>query len=518
VSGYLKRLASALGAYQLADALGKLAGLALLPVYTGYIPPAGYGIVEVFATTVILVSIVVRLGMIEAFLRFHFAAADEAARDALARRASGFLLITTTTAAVALALFARPLSTLVLGRADVGAYLIAVGGLWAFTNLELAYGLLRVREQLRAYAVASLTNVVLTVGGSLALVVGLRRGADGLMAANYGATAVALVGVWISQRDRLRPARRWAAGGRTGARPEGLITATAQRRSGAERLSVLLRFGLPTVPAEVSVYLLSVIDRLYLVHARGLRLAGLYAIAVKFAGAIALVVRAFQYAWPPLAYSITDDRDAARLYGLITTYYVLVCGWIVAALALLGHWLLLLLVHRGYYGAGAALAWVALGWELYGLWVIFLAIAGRARVTTRNLPAALVGVAVNVGLLVALVGPLGLRGAGIALCGAYIAMLAAMHLLTRKLFYVQFEWRRLAQLVVVLGAVAGGGGVLLPHTGAGALAARLAVWLAIPLALYLTGFAHRHELAAARTLARRLLAGLPSATRQGGAA
>ena len=54
-------------------------------------------------------------------------------------------------------------------------------------------------------------------------------------------------------------------------------------------------------------------------------------------------MRAFQYAWPPLAYSVTDDAEAARLYGLVTTYYVLVSGWVVAGLALLGRWVLRLL-------------------------------------------------------------------------------------------------------------------------------------------------------------------------------
>ena len=42
---------------------------------------------------------------------------------------------------------------------------------------------------------------------------------------------------------------------------------------------------------------------------------------------------------------------------------------------------------------------MALGWALYGLWVVFLVIAGRAKVTTRNFPAALAGLVVNVVLL-----------------------------------------------------------------------------------------------------------------------
>ncbi len=207
---------------------------------------------------------------------------------------------------------------------------------------------------------------------------------------------------------------------------------------------MLLRFGLPTVPAEASVYALSIVDRYYIYHDRSPKLAGLYSIAVKLAGAVAFIVRAFQYAWPPLAYSVRDDAEAARLYGLVTTYYLLVSGLVVAGLALLGRWVLRLLAAPAYYGAYRALPWVALGWALYGLWVVFLVIAGRAKVTTRNFPAALAGLAANVVLLLVLVPSLGIAGAGVALCGAYVVMIVVMHLLTRRAFAAAFEWRRLA--------------------------------------------------------------------------
>ena len=482
MTGYFLRLLKSLGAYQLADVVAKLMGVLLLPVYTHYLEPGAYGTVEVFATAVIFVSILVRLGMIEAFLRYHFAASDDAQRDALARRAVAFLLVTTSVAVVPLALFAGPLSHLVLGRRDTEGFLIAVLGLWAFTNLELAYGLLRVEERLREYAVASVSNAVLTIIGSVVLVVAAHMGSNGLMLANYGATVVVLLAVWWRLRGRLFVAR-------------------AQ----AERFGVLLRFGLPTVPAEASAYGLSLVDRQYIVHARSLGAAGLYAIALKFAGAIALMVRAFQYAWPPLAYSIEDDATAARVYGLIATYYVLIAAWIVAGSALLGRWVLRLLTdyHR-YHGANAALAWVSLGWAMYGMWVVFLAVAGRAKVTTRNVLASAAGLAVNVVLLVLLVPSLGIRGAGIALCGAYIARLSLMYLLTRNLFRVAFEGRRLAQIAVLNGAPAVLGELLLPTHGGVGLVTRAAVFLAIPVALFLTGFAHASELAQARRLVARV--------------
>jgi O-antigen/teichoic acid export membrane protein len=481
MTGYLRRLISSLAAYQLADVVSKLIAVILLPVYTSYIPPAGYGVVELLANSVIFVSIVVRFGIIEAFLRFYFTDQDPDRRAALVRRTAGFLLLATSVVAGLLAAFAPALSKLLLGHQDTTTFLIAVLGLWSFTNLELAYGLLRVDERLRTYATASLTNVGLTVAGSLVLVVGLGDGARGLLLANYGASTLVLLALWWTMRDRLRV-----------------------RRGRAERMGVLLRFGLPTVPAEASVYALSIVDRFYIYHDRSPGLAGLYSIAIKLAGAVAFIVRGFQYAWPPLAYSVTDDTEAARLYGLVTTYYVLVSGWVVAGLTLLGRWVLRLLAAQQYFGAYRALPWVALGWALYGLWVVFLVIAGRAKVTTRNFPASLAGLAANVILIVVLVPPLGIAGAWIALCGAYLVMLAAMYLLTRHAFRVAFEWGRLVRLVVVIGGLAGAGDLLLPTTGAVGLLTRTLVFLAIPVALLASGFAHRAELAQARLLVNRL--------------
>jgi O-antigen/teichoic acid export membrane protein len=484
VTAYLKRLVRSLAAYQVADVVSKFIAVLLLPVYTRYINPAGYGVVELLGNGVIFISIVVRFGMIEAFLRYYFTDQDQSRRDALARRAIGFMLVVTTIVSAALAAAAEPLSRIVLGYSDPRTFLVAVLGLWAFTNLELAYGLLRVDERVRAYAAASLINVALTIAASVVLVVALGEGARGLLLGNYGVSAVVLFGLWWTMRGRLLP-----------------------RRGAPERLATLLRFGLPTVPAEASVYALSLVDRYYIFHARSQALAGLYSIAIKLAGAVAFIVRAFQYAWPPLAYSVRDDREAARLYGLVTTYYVLISGWAVAGLALLGRWVLRLLAAPAYFGAYRALPWVALGWALYGLWVVFLVIAGRAKVTTRNFPAALAGLAANVVLLVALVPALGIAGAGVALCGAYAVMLVVMHLLTRHAFRVAFEWRRLAQVAIVMGAVAVAADLALPTHGAVGLIARVAAFLAIPPALYLTGFAHAEELGQARLVLTRARAG-----------
>jgi O-antigen/teichoic acid export membrane protein len=172
-----------------------------------------------------------------------------------------------------------------------------------------------------------------------------------------------------------------------------------------------------------------------------------------------------------------------------------------------------LLAAHPYFGAHTALPWLALGWSLYGVYQMMIVITGRARATARNLPAAALGLAVNIVLLIVLVprsgAGLGITGAALALCGAYVAMIAAMHVLTRRLFPIAFEWRRIAQAIAILACVAVSGELLLPPSGAGGFVTRV-VWLAlVPVLLLLTRFFSSQERAGAGAMlaqARRRLA------------
>ena len=189
----------------------------------------------------------------------------------------------------------------------------------------------------------------------------------------------------------------------------------------------------------------------------------------------------------------------------MSTYFLLAAGVVAAAVALLSRTVVRVLAAPAYFGAHAALGWLALGWTLYGLYLVMLVIIARSRATIRSLPAAAAGLALNVALLVLLVprsgAGLGIAGAGIALCGAYAAMLAVMHAATRRLFPVPFEWRRLALGAAILVGVAVSGELLLPGEGYAGIALRV-LWLAlIPVLLLLTRFFAPHELVQARSLA-----------------
>jgi len=475
------RLLTGGAAYQASSIASAVLALVTLPLYTRALSTADFGIAETLLTFIILASILLRFGLGEAFVRYYHAQEEGSDRDRLAATTVAAVLAITTVAAVALGIAAGPLSVLLLGFEDAAIMRIGLLGLWAFTNLEIAYALLRVEERRRAYLLASLANVLLTVGLTVTLVVVLEQGARGYLAGNYVGSTIVLLALW------------WTLRGRLGAAALGRRVA----------LAPLLRFGVPTVPADATVFALNVIDRAYLLRTQSAAAAGLFALSVKLATAVILAVRGFQLAWPPLVYSIADDERARRFYAAVTTWYVVVSGLVVAGLTLLGRWVVRLLAAPEYFEAHEALPWVALGWAMYGLLLVLVTIGGRAGVTTRNFPASLAGVAVNVVVLVVLVEPLGIAGAGIALVAAYAVMIVVLHLLTRRLFAVPFDWRRLAHAVLVLAGITVAGELLLPTTGLGGFVLRALVLAAIPVALLATGFMRPEERVGLIGLVRR---------------
>jgi O-antigen/teichoic acid export membrane protein len=473
----LRRLVTAGASYQAADVVSRLLALVTLPLYTRFLSSGDYGTAETLVMLVVLGSIPLRLGLAEAVVRYG--RSDRVASVALTTVA----LVTTVTCLV-LGAFAAPLSQLVLGYRDPAILAWTIVGLWAFTNLEMAKALLRLADRRRLYMASTLANVGLTVALTATLVIGLDQGATGLVAGNFAISAVVLLALWGTRlrRDLRLP------------RPRDLRA----------RLTPLLRFGLPLVPADAAVFALNVVDRAYLLRVDSASTAGLYALAIKLASVVVIVVRGFQMALPPLAYAIDDDDEAARLCARVTTLYVVATGWLVAAVTLLARQLVGVLAAPEFARAHEALPWLALGWALLGLFSVLTVIAGRAERTARTLPAAAAGLIVNVAALVTLTGPLGLAGAGIALCAAYAAMLVVAYALVAGVFPLPLAWGRLVHATAVMTATTLVAELLLPTTGATGLVSRLAAAVLIGPSLLATGWARPAERAWLRVRVVRL--------------
>jgi O-antigen/teichoic acid export membrane protein len=469
MSGYLRRLATTGAAYTAASILSKVIAVALLPLYTRYLTPEDYGAAEVLFAAVVLASIVVRFGLIEAILRFYYQEDEDPA--AVVRSSFAGLFWLTTLGALVLLPFAGPLSEALLDpktAAEAGRMSeltrIAIGGLWVLTMWEFMLTLFRLEERARAYFLTTILNVVAAIGLTVVLVVGLEDGARGLLVGSYAAGGVFVLGLIVWQWRRL------------------------SLRFDRALLRRLFRFGLPTMPAEVSLYLLNFVDRLIIVRTLGLAEAGLYSLAVKFAQGVNVLVRGFQLAWPPLAYSIRDDDEARRAYATVVTLFVAGCAWVVAAMWLFSRWFVRALAAPEFFASYEAIGLISTAVTLYALYLVLVVILGRTGRTEFNFPAAIGALVTNVVLNLVLVPSLEIVGAGLALVASYLVVLGLMYVFTQRLFPVPYEWGRLLRVVLTVAALVALAELAVPTSGAVGLLLRVVLFAAYPLALFATGF------------------------------
>jgi O-antigen/teichoic acid export membrane protein len=332
------------------------------------------------------------------------------------------------------------------------------------TMFEYLLTLFRLEERARAYFVTTMLSVVAAIGLTVVLVVGAGEGARGLLLGSYASGAAFVFGlIWVHRR--------------------GLSL-----RIDRALLRRLLRFGLPTMPAELSLYALNFVDRVIIARSLGLAEAGLYALAVKFAQGVNVLVRGFQLAWPPLAYSIRDDGEARRVYAAVVTWFTAGCTFVVVGMWLLSRWIVRALAAPEFFGAHEAIGLIATGVTLYALYMVLVVILGRTGHTEFNFPATGAALGANVALNLLLVPPFGIVGAGLALVASYLVVLALMYGFTQRLFPVPYEWARLARVVLAATALVVAGELLLPTSGAVGLLGRTALWLLYPLALLASGF------------------------------
>ncbi len=464
---YLRRLATTGAAYTASSVVSKLIAVVLLPIYTAYLTPADYGAAEVMLASVIAASIVVRFGVIEAILRFYYLAGERPERVVSTGFAS---LAWTSTLAAAIALpFAGPISEALLERPDAGLARLAILGLWSLTLWEFVLTLLRLDERARAYFGLTVINVLVTIPTTVYLVVVRDMGAEGILLGTFGTGLIFLAYRLWAERRRL------------------------SLRFDVPLLRRMVRFGLPTMPAELTLYSLNFIDRIIIVRLAGLAEAGLYALAVKFANGLQVLARGFQLAFPPLAYSIRDDDEARRAYALVVTWFAAVLAFAVVGLWLLARWLLRALAADEFFAAYEVVGPLAAGIALYAIYLAMVVVLGRTGRTEFGLPATVAAVVVNIGLNLWLVPEKGIVGAAIALVASYVVVLVLMYVFSQRLFHVPYEWRRLALVVVASAGLIAFGDAVLPTAGLGGFLERVLLWLAFPLVLFAGGFLSREE-------------------------
>ena len=456
----IKRLARHSLIYGLGGIVSRILAVLLLPLYTSYLGRAGFGKIEtVVALTTVLV-IVLRLGISSAFFRFYFDSPDPERRVLVVRTSFWFTMTMATAGLVAGFALATPIAHGLRLGDDPWLVRAAFVGLWAQMNYEQLTSLFRVEERSLQFVYASVANVLLTVGATVLLVIGLHKGPTGAVVGNFIGTLSVYVVLLGYRRYQL-----------------GL-------QFDRELFRQMNHFGMPLVPSALALWAINFIDRIFIAQLKGQAEVGVYSVAVRISSAIVFLMIAFRLAWPAFAYSIEDDREAKRTYSFVLTYLLFVCSWVSLTLGLLSPWLVQILAPKhSFHRASEAVALLAFGSTAYAGYSVLAIGIGRTRQTQFNWIVSGLAAVVNIVLNVILIPPYGMMGAAVATVAAYVALFIAMWLNSERVYPVPYQWRRVFTLsAAAVGLTVIGKALSVP------LPAAILLSLAYPLALLPLGF------------------------------
>ena len=402
--------------------------LVLLPVYTRYLSPGDYGIVNAVGAVVGLLQMLYPLGGESALARSYFPNDRSSGSDQ--RRVWGSLLL--------FVILVGGVSTVLLSLSAPWFLGPVMGGIafWPCVFLGLIAALagpvrtlystsLQIRERAAEYLSIEGGFMLLRIVLMLVLVIGFRFEATGMLLSGAIAEGVfALVSLW-----RFRADVWW----------------------GIDRpiLRKTLSYSLPIVPHMLAGWSTTYLASLVLNYLQGTAQTGLYGLAASLASVESFLVGGFNQAFLPRVYAALAANDPAEVDRLNRRTQAAVAGFAIGAVALslFSPEVLRLMTRPAYWPASEVIPLLVLAGFFQGIYSLYGHLLYYYPNGTRFLPLASgAGGIVSVALMVVLIPRYSIMGAAVAGCLGVLTRLVVAAVICNVRYSVPWSQSRLLWL------------------------------------------------------------------------
>lgn len=389
--------------YGLLTAISKGLQFLMLPLLTRLFSPADYGFIDIMATLMALVTILMSLSLESAVARMWHETQSQDQRKRLLTSVVAFISVFGGVIFLAVWAASGLLSTAITGMNNVEAILsAAIGTALLLTISSVPQMVLRMERSIFRFGILQVANSALGIVFSLVLILHFGMGILGLFL-GYLVSAALVLGFsihWTRQYLQLRISR-----------PD---------------IVECLKYSLPLVPAVFLNWCNSQVDRLILLTMLGLGVVGVYGAAAKIAMIISVLIEVFRLAWLPIALSHINQSSRNSFFRSSLIGYLSVMTCVGLVLVAYSKELLALLTTSEYARGYVAIPWLIGAQIFIGSGSITNVGMMISKKTAGNSIAAALGTAVNIVLCLVLVIAFGFWGAAI---GTFIAAIIFTSLL-----------------------------------------------------------------------------------------
>ncbi len=317
--GQLLRLSKHSAIYGFGAVASQAVSFLLIPVYSRYLDPTDYGVLEIFQTTLTVLGLIATLGLWQGLFRHFFDYDTEEKRRTAIGTAFLFSLAFCAAFSLSLVFAADSIARLLFDSGDYASYFkVTFATLFLDGLVVIVLSVIRARQESKKYVLITLGRFLTSVALKLFFVIVLRRSVLGILEAEL--ISVSLIFVTLL--------------------PE--IVKSVGLRFSAPVLRSMLSFGLPLVPSNLAYWAVTMSDRYFLQFLSTSEELGLYSMGAKFGAAMQVIIVApLQLAWSQLIFSIAKEKNAKEFYSRSLTYYLLLGTFAALALSVLSREILM---------------------------------------------------------------------------------------------------------------------------------------------------------------------------------
>lgn len=414
------------GIYALSNILRWMTSIVMLPIYTRYLTPADYGVLELLTTTIDLAAIIFGLRIGEAIFRSYDRSTDLVAKNAVITTALAVHGTTFGIGALFIALISVPLSSIVFGSSDYAHFIRMFAVIMVLQALsEVPMVLVRAQQRPWLFFAFSVTKLCLQVSLNVYFIVIQELHVDGVV---YGSLISSLLYSTVLIAFTLRATRA--------ARPD-----FGMARS-------LVAFSLPLMVADIGTFYLNFGDRYFLRVFSDLHELGIYALAYKFGFILGgLVWSPFCNVWDVQKYQIHGRPDGKKVFQgtfLMLNFILIYLGF---GMSLFAPEFLKLMSARDFWPAAQIIPIVVLAYvvQVWGVFCSFgILLAGRTIHVTYAAFVAVVAITLGYVLLIPEFGGI---GAATATVIAFLVRFVWVDVASRKHFDMELQWGKVVALL-----------------------------------------------------------------------
>ncbi|MEW6323811.1 MAG: oligosaccharide flippase family protein [Nitrospirota bacterium] len=474
----LQRLSKHSVIYGIGSVLNKSLGFLMLPIYTRYLMPEDYGLLELLLLTSAVASTFLALGLSQATLRFYFEYDHPEQRMEVISTGLWVSLVSTLAGLACIAVFADDISRLTFGTAEYELLLwIILATTFFEVTMEVPMSYLRAREYSKLFTAANLFQLLIGLSMNLYWVVWRQQGVEGVLKSGLTSAAVTWLALLVYTTRQV-----------------GLRWSYLKARE-------LLVYGAPLIFSGFGMFIMKISNRLFLNHYSSLTQVGLFSLGDKLSRALGfLILGPFWRSYGPFRFSIMKQPNAAQIYSRVLTYFLFVMIFLGTGLAMMAKEVLQIIAAPPFWGAANVVPLLVVAKIWYGLY--YLTQTGIYLQKKTRVISVIITVTASVNLLLnwLLIQRYGVMGAAVASVGSFAFLAVVTHRVAQWLYPITYEVRRIVTMVAVAAGMYAAGIWIAPSSVWLALGLKAALLAGFPLLLGVAHFYTEEEKTRLRSL------------------